>query len=135
MNPAMQPEGWMSPGFSPAVVNRMPIGSMDFHVQHVGQATEAQRKYATERAQVALSSTATRQKLKAKNVKYVAVAVKRDRSQKSASGRTVMKVNVATGKPTGEVFAAKDQGGLKEGDTIKLGGDPTMYFATAGDGL
>ncbi len=125
----------MSPGFSPAVVNRMPLGSMDFHAQHVGQATEAQRKLAMESAQVALRSAATRQKLKAKNVKYVAVAVKRDKSQKTTAGRTMMKVNVATGKPTGEVFAAKDQGGLKEGDTIKLGGDPTMYFAPAGDGM
>ncbi len=125
----------MSPGFSPSVVNRMPIGGNDFHVQHVEQATEAQRKLAAERAQMALSSSSTRQKLKARNVKYVAVAVKRDRSQKASAGRTVMKVNVATGKPTGEVFTAKDRGNLKEGDTIKLGGDPTMYFAPAGDGL
>lgn len=135
---AVQPEDWMNPGFSPGGVSRFGLssstGGKNFHASHIGQATEAQQKLAASNAQAVLSSASTRQKLKAQNVKYVAVAVKRDKSQqKAAPGRTVMKVNVATGKPTGEVFAAKEQGGVKEGDTIKLGGDPTMYFATAGD--
>ncbi|WAC17869.1 hypothetical protein OVA24_11500 [Luteolibacter sp. SL250] len=136
----VQPEEWMNPGFSPGAVGRFGLaastGSRNFHAMHIGQATEAQHKMAAQNAQVVLRSAATRQKLKASNVKYVAVAVKRDKSQtKAAPGRTVMKVNVATGKPTGEVFAAKEQSGMKEGETIKLGGDPTMYFATAGDKL
>lgn len=67
-------------------------------------------------------------------MKYVAVPVKADTGRKS-KGTTMMKVNAATGVPTGEVFQAADNGGAKTGDTIKLGGDPTLYFASTGGQL
>lgn len=105
----------------------------NFHAIHVGLATQEQRRVAERRAQEALKSSKVKAKVKEKNVRYVAVPVKREKGQKSSGGTTVMKVNAETGKPTGEVFEAKDQGTVKSGDTIRLGGDPTLYFASTGD--
>ena len=45
-----------------------------------------------------------------------------------------MKVNIATGISTGEVFVS-DAAVPKDGDKIKLGGDSTLYFAITGDKL
>ncbi len=126
----------MTPGLAPGGgISRAGLSSRHFHSVHLGQATAQQKRAAEQRAQIALRSTRTRQKMKEKNVRYVAVPVKRDQSQKAVAGTTVMKVDASTGKPTGELFVAKDQGGVKEGDTIKLGGDPSLYFATGGDSL
>jgi len=66
-------------------------------------------------------------------VQYVAVSVKRSKTQ-TVRGTPVMKVNIATGISTGEVFVS-DAAVPKDGDKIKLGGDSTLYFAITGDKL
>ena len=106
-----------------------------FHAMHIGMATQEQKYAAEKRAEAALKSSTVKAKVQEKKVRYVAVPVKRAAGQKGESGTTVMKVNADTGVPTGEVYVAKDQGTAKDGDTIKLGGDPTLYFASTGSKL
>lgn len=121
----------------------MPVGGMtrgglrgrSFHAVHVGLATQEQAYLAEKRAEQLLKSKKNQSTVQEKKVKYVAVPVKRTKSQGGGGGTTVMKVNAETGKPTGEVFVAQDQGTAKSGDTIKLGGDPTLYFASTSDQL
>lgn len=125
MAPSLPPGGFLRGGG---------FGGRSFHSVHVGRANDAQLALAKSRGSAALKSSTVKKQIEAKKVRYVAVPVKREKGQKS-KGTTVMKVNAATGIPTGEVFEAADNGGAKNGDTIKLGGDPTLYFASTGGQL
>lgn len=127
----------MTPALPPGGVTRAGSGmyGRSFHAMHIGMATQEQKYLAEKRAEAALSSSKVKAKVQEKKVRYVAVPVKRAPGQKGEGGTTVMKVNADTGIPTGEVYVAKDQGTAKDGDTIKLGGDPTLYFASTGSKL
>ena len=93
-----------------------------------------QKRMAEKQAQQALASSKVKNRIEKQKITYVAVPVRGEKGQKGG-GTTVMKVNAATGVPTGEVYATKGEGTVKDGDTIKLGGDPTLYFATTGSKL
>lgn len=125
----------MTPAMPVGGMSRGGIRSRSFHAINVGLATQEQKYLAEKRAESALKSKKVQSSVQEKKVRYVAVPVKRASGQGGGGGTTVMKVNAETGKPTGEVFVAQDQGGAKNGDTIKLGGDPTLYFASTGDKL
>jgi hypothetical protein len=122
MEPAMAPAGFGNSSTRPK-----------FHEVHVFAATAEQRRAAEQRARAAMKSSAVASRVKREKVQYVAVPVKRNKSQ-TGRGASVMKVNVATGVSTGEVFVSEDAG-PKDGDKIKLGGDSTLFFATTGDKL
>ncbi len=124
----------MSPALPPSGMGTRMSGR-SFHAVHVGMATARQRSLAETRAQAALQSARVKNSVQQKKVRYVAVPVAREKTQKSVAGTTVMKVNVDTGVPTGDVYVAQDKGTAKDGDTIRLGGDPTLFFATTGDRL
>lgn len=132
-------DGLMDMGMGSSGMGRtMPTGgSYDlqttFHDMHVAAATAEQRKSAEESASKALKSSAVVKQLKQEKVKYVAVPVKRSKTQKN-SGATMMKVNVDTGVSTGEVFVAKSSA-PKDGENFKLGGDSAVYLALTGDKL
>lgn len=104
-----------------------------FHLAHIASATAEQRRSAESSARQALESSSVVTEVKKRKVQYVAVPVKRSKGQKEG-GTHVMKVNVATGVSTGEVFVA-DKGEPKSGDKLKLGGDSTLYLALTGDKL
>lgn len=102
-----------------------------FHRMHIIAATAEQRKSAELSAKKALKSSTVINQVKKEKVQYLAVPVKPSKTQKER-GTPVMKVNIATGVSTDEVFV-KDEGGYKPGEKVKLGGDYTLYFATTGD--
>lgn len=125
----------MTPAMPVGGMNRGGLRGRSFHSINIGLATQEQQYLAAKRAEAALRSKKVKSTVQEKKVRYVAVPVKRAKGQSGASGTTVMKVNAETGKPTGDVFVAQDQGSVKSGDTIKLGGDPTLYFASTSDQL
>ncbi len=130
---------FMDPGMTASGLGSMtPTGvSTDiapkFHQMHVAAATAEQRRTAELRASNALKSSTVSNEVKKKKVQYVAVPVKRSKTQ-TKSGTPLMKVNVATGVSTGEVFVAESEG-PKDGESFKLGGDATLYLALTGDKL
>jgi hypothetical protein len=125
MSPSLPPGGSIRTGG---------YGSRSFHAVHIGEATNYQKQLAERQAQATLKKSTVRSQIKERKVSYVAVPVKREKGQKS-EGTAVMKVNASTGVPTGEVYATKGEGVVRDGDTIKLGGDPTLYFASTGGKL
>ena len=104
-----------------------------FHQVHIAAATAEQRRNAELSASKALKSSTVINQVKEKKVQYVAVPVKRSKKQ-TKRGTPLMKVNIATGISTGEVFVA-EEGGPKDGDKFNLGGDSTLYLALTGDKL
>ncbi len=124
----------MSPALPPSGMGYR-LREQTFHAVHLGAASAEQRRIAQMRAEAALQSTKVKSRVQQQKVRYVAVPVKRTTAQASRGGTAVMKVNASTGVPTGDVYEAKDEGNAKDGDTIRLGGDPTLYFATTGDKL
>ena len=131
--------GLMDPGMNAAGFGGVTPGGFsadmrpEFHLSHVAEATAEQRRSAELSAKEALESSSVVNQVREKKVQYVAVPVKRSKTQKE-SGTPVMKVNVATGVSTGEIFIAAE-GGPKNGDKLKLGGDSTLYLALTGDKL
>lgn len=98
----------------------------------IGRATSSQTAAAEKQGRVVLSQPKVKRQVEKEKVRYVAVPVERAPSQKQGKGKAMMKVDTSTGKPQGEVFAADDEK-PRSGSTIKLGGDPTLYFASAED--
>jgi uncharacterized protein YcfJ len=91
----------------------------------IGKANEEQKRQAEMRAAAELRKPRVRQQVSASKAKYVAVPVKKAPDQKGPPTQ-LMKVNVATGKPTGDIYAPPSS--VKSGQEVKLGGETAVYY-------
>ncbi len=127
----------MSPGLSAGGLGTTSAsllkGSRALVGYRVGRATPEQSTVAENRGRAALSRTQVKKRIEKEKVRYVAVPVKPAAGQKTEGRPAIIKVDTLTGKPSGDVYAPAKGQELKSGDTIKLGGDPTLFFASAAD--